>query len=168
MTSNKKARSHLSRQKTSDFSDEDDPGDYLQDPDLLIDQLPQPFRMLDNLLKDVLYRSWEMIEQRQVERAREAARVKIPEVSEWKRVSAVNQHEMGGVNLVECSSEGYVFAGGSRGFSVLRAEEREDDDGDLKFIAQSELMESNLNSLDVVWIKGLHFVAAVCDRGELI
>lgn len=153
----------LSRLDSSDFSDEENPGDYLQDPGLWVDDLPQPFRMLDNLLKDVLYRSWEAIESREMEREREAARVKIPEISEWARVAALDECSLGEVCAIQCSEEGYVFIGGGRGFVVVRA--REDD---MELIAQSGELEtdSSVTSLDVVSNKRVQFVAVVYDKGE--
>ena len=44
------------------------PGDYLQDPELWRDRLPQPFRMIDRLLEGLLARAWEEIETRGSER----------------------------------------------------------------------------------------------------
>lgn len=155
----------LSRLDSSDFSDEENPGDYLQDPELWTDDLPQPFRMLDNLLKDVIFRSWEMIESREKEREREAAQVKILEISEWTRVNAVDQCGLGAVHAIECGKEGYVFIGGSHGLCVLKAQE---DGSELELIAQSiELeTESVITKLEVVWTKGVHFVAATCNKGK--
>lgn len=43
-------------------------GDYLQDPELWRDRLPQPFRMIDRLLEELLSRTWEQIEFRRSER----------------------------------------------------------------------------------------------------
>ena len=152
------------RQLTSaDFSDKDDAEDYLQDPELWIDELPQPFRMLDNLLNEVLYRSWEVIESNELERRRKAAQVRIPEVSEWTAVSAIDEHTLGGVGVVQCGRERYVFVGGSRGLLVLRAPE---DCGDLELVAQSRDAGTDVSSMDVVWSKGVNLIAAVCDSGE--
>lgn len=149
-----------------DSSDEENPGDYLQDPELWTDNLPQPFRMLDNLLRDMLFRSWEMIESREMEREREAARVKIPEVSEWTRVNTVDECGIGAVHAMECGKEGYVFIGGSHGLCVLRTQE---DGGEMKLIAQSIVLETEsvITKLDVVWNNGVHFVAAMCNKGNL-
>ena len=156
------------RLKPSDLSDEEDPRDYLQDPELLKDNLPQPFRMLDNLLRDLLYRSWEMIESREVERAREADQVKIPEVSKWKRVTTSDDRDLGNVCLVECSEEGYVFAGGQHGFKVHRAAEGDDGSGDLELVAGTREVDSQLIGLNVVWNNGVHFIAAICNKGECL
>ena len=160
-TATKMTSKTLSQLDSSDFSDEENPGDYLQDPELWTDNLPQPFRMLDNLLRDVLFRSWEMIKSREMEREREAARVKIPEVSEWIRVNAVDECGIGAVHAVECGKKGYVFIGGSHGVCVLRAQE---EGGEMELIAQS--VELVITKLDVVWNKGVHFVAAMCDKGK--
>ena len=58
----------------------DSSGDYLQDPELWLDRLPQPFRMIDGFLQDLLSRTWEAIEARELERQRERVRVRIPEL----------------------------------------------------------------------------------------
>ena len=159
-----KKRSQLTQLKSCDMSDEDDPRDYLQDPDLLTDKLPQPFRMLDKLLKDILYKTWERIEVRAVEREREAARVKIPEVSEWKKVTTADDRDsVGEVCLLECSEEGYVFAGGQHGFTVLRT--AEGSDNDLELVARTGETESEMTVLAVVWSNGVHFIAAICNKG---
>lgn len=39
-------------------------GDFLEDPEMWRDRLPQPFRMIDRLLDDLLSRTWEEIESR--------------------------------------------------------------------------------------------------------
>ena len=156
--------SRLLQIKTSDSSDEEDPNDYLQDPELWRDRLPQPFRMIDNILQDLLYRSWEEIERREVERRKEAARVKIPEISEWIRVSAVDGCGLdGGVRVLQCGLDGYVFAGGSRRFVVLKAPGDQNDE--FRMIAQSEDLEAELSTLSIASNKGRNFIAAVCDQG---
>lgn len=157
--------------RSYDGSDEDDcPGDYLQDPSLWSDQLPQPFRMLDRLLHELLHMTWEVIERRETERQREAAKVRIPEIEEWSRV-AVEGELAGGREgdpcSVQCGREGYVFVQGSRGFSVLRAPPVEGEGGNnWEIVAQSGELETEMRELNVVCIRDTHFCAAVCARGE--
>ena len=159
----------LQQLKSCDRSDDEDdcPGDYLQDPALWIDELPQPFRMLDRLLNEILHRSWEMIECREVERQREAAKVRIPEITEWSRVSEQlddQDREGEGVCSVRCGSEGHVFMRGSNGFTVLRALK---EGNSWERVAQSGDLEMDVSNLDVVSNKGVQFCAAICSRGEL-
>lgn len=161
-----KDHSRLLQVRSSDLSDEEDPNDYLQDPDLWTDRLPQPFRMLDNLLQRVLYRAWDEIEHRETERIREAARIKIPEVFEWSRVSAVDECALGsGLHVLACGEDGYVFVGGSRGFAVLKAP---GEDNDFRKIAQSGNLEADLINLNIAANKGVHFIAVVCHIGEYV
>ena len=161
----------LQQLRSYDGSDEDDcPGDYLQDPALWSDQLPQPFRMLDRLLHELLHRAWEMIEWREMERQREAAKVRIPEVEKWSRISGEDElarEGEGGLCSVQCGREGYVFVRGSSGFSVVRAPmEREDERWEI--VAQSGDLEMDVRELDIVCSRGTHFCAAVCSRGKFM
>ena len=161
-----KDHSRLLQVRSSDLSDEEDPNDYLQDPDLWTDRLPQPFRMLDNLLQRVLYRAWDEIEHRETERIREAARIKIPEVFEWSRVSAVDECALGsGLHVLACGEDGYVFVGGSHGFTVLKAP---GEDNDFRKIAQSGNLEADLINLNIATNKRVHFIAVVCHIGEYV
>ena len=153
-----------------DGSDEDDcPEDYLQDPSLWTDTLPQPFRMLDRLLHELLHRSWELIEWRELERQREAAKVKIPEIVEWSRVSEADELVISKEDLcsVQCGRDGYVVVRGSSGFGVLRAA-RQGEEESWEIVDQSGDLEMDVSKLDVVCSRGAHFCAAVCNRGELL
>ena len=68
---------------------DEDPGDFLQDPELWADRLPQPFRMIDEILQKLLASAWETIEAREVERQLEQARIHIPEISDARLLSSV-------------------------------------------------------------------------------
>ena len=59
--------------------DDSDTEDFLQDPEMWGDKLPQPYRMIDRILKELLESVWDCIEQRELERQRENTRVKLPE-----------------------------------------------------------------------------------------
>ena len=62
-------------------------GDFLQDPALWVDRLPQPFRMIDEVLQELLENAWEVIETRDVQRQLEQARVRAPEVSDAQLIT---------------------------------------------------------------------------------
>lgn len=157
----------LQQLRSYDRSDEDEcPGDYLQDPSLWSDQLPQPFRMLDRLLSELLHRAWDEIEWREAERQREAAKVRIPEIDEWSRIPGEDEMARD-VCSVQCGAEGYVFTSGSTGLSVLRAPPAEAEQQKWETVAQSGDIETDIRELDVVCSRGTHFCAAVCNKGEL-
>ena len=42
------------------FIDGEDDSDYLQDPEMNIDQLPQPFRLIDRLMREIVDNSLEI------------------------------------------------------------------------------------------------------------
>jgi len=52
--------------------------DYLQDPEMWEDKLPQPYKTINRILRNVLEKTWIKIEEREIVRTREEARVKIP------------------------------------------------------------------------------------------
>ena len=52
--------------------------DYLQDPEMWADSLPQPFRMIDELLQDLLLHTWDETERRREMRLAEASIPRIP------------------------------------------------------------------------------------------
>ncbi len=60
----------------------EDSRDYLLDPELWLDKLPQPYRLVDGVVQCFLEEVWEVIERREVCRRGEEGRVKIPELSE--------------------------------------------------------------------------------------
>ena len=55
-----------------------DDRDYLQDPEMWEDKLPQPYKTINRILRDILKDTLTRIEEREVMRRREEARVKIP------------------------------------------------------------------------------------------
>lgn len=59
------------------MSDEDD-DDYLQDPDQLRDSLPQPYRMINKVLKKLLEDVWDIIELKENKRLAEDRKIKPP------------------------------------------------------------------------------------------
>ncbi|KAL5482046.1 hypothetical protein EMCRGX_G022326 [Ephydatia muelleri] len=93
-----------------------DTRDYLTDPALWFDDLPQPFRMIDQLLSGILETAWETIIDRGANRERERGKFRIPLRSKVEPVEAVT-----GVLCVCGGRGGIVFAGCSDGLRVLRA-----------------------------------------------
>ncbi|XP_075260670.1 WD repeat-containing protein 93-like isoform X1 [Convolutriloba macropyga] len=60
----------------TEFKLKDD--DFILDPEILFDYLPQPYRMIDKMLELVLDITWEKIEVIEAEKARRAAERKVP------------------------------------------------------------------------------------------
>ena len=56
--------------------------DYLQDPEMWEDSLPQPFRMIDELLEDLLLHTWDEAERRREIMLAEALIPRIPVLEE--------------------------------------------------------------------------------------
>jgi len=52
--------------------------DYNNDPDLITDNLPQPYRMIDKTLREMLDDTWEVIASREAARIAEANKVRPP------------------------------------------------------------------------------------------
>lgn len=92
-----------------------DAEDFLQDPDLWEDRLPQPYRMITHIINTLLDDAWDCIEQLQILKQQEEAQVKIPEGTKgevWCE-EVLTQQSHGGV----CGGKGMVFVG--NGGSVL-------------------------------------------------
>ena len=58
---------------------DNDVWDFLQDPTLMVDQLPQPFRMVNKLVVQLIDDAWDTIAEREHERIAEASRYKPPQ-----------------------------------------------------------------------------------------
>lgn len=72
---------------------EDDADDYLQDPDLLKDLLPQPYRLIDKTVSKLVDDAWEIISSREDRRIAEASKIRPP-----KYVCGVQLQVSEGVN----------------------------------------------------------------------
>ena len=55
--------------------------DYLQDPELWKDSLPQPYQLVDEILQEMLFTSWQLIEAHRAEREAEKSKPVIPRCS---------------------------------------------------------------------------------------
>ena len=58
---------------------DEDESDYLQDPEMNIDLLPQPFRMIDRLMRDIIDNSLDIALSREENRLLEHERYKPPQ-----------------------------------------------------------------------------------------
>lgn len=93
-----------------------DAEDYLQDPELWEDRLPQPYRMILHILDILLDDTWDHIEHLEVRRQQEAARVEVPKGTNgtiWCR--EVLSQSQGGV----CGGRGVVFVGNGKSVLVM-------------------------------------------------
>lgn len=135
---------------------EDDSRDYLQDPQLWLDRLPQPFRMIDDLLQELLDRSWQAVEERERQIEKERAKGRISEV--------VAEGTVGGVQNVLAVREGrdgrVVFAGCGDGVKVAVEEDEK------PVCATHSRTESAVTSLAVEQIDDVHIVAACTESGK--
>ena len=95
-----------------------DADDYLQDPEMWGDRLPQPYRMIDRILNQLLDTVWERIEHRQVLHQRENAKVKLPDSNPGSvmcRDVLTSAH--GGV----CRGREVVFVGSGKSLYVVKS-----------------------------------------------
>ena len=53
--------------------------DFVNDPELIRDDLPQPYRMIDKTVRNLIDDTWEIIAQREEARLEEARKVRPPE-----------------------------------------------------------------------------------------
>ena len=98
---------------------EDD--DFIQDPELFKDSLPQPYRMLDKILNNIFENAWDIITQREQERMVEASKVKPP------MYTTDMQIEVHGPCKSICSSPNgdVLFIGKTDGLAVIDAESQD-------------------------------------------
>ncbi|KAJ7999366.1 hypothetical protein DPEC_G00193650 [Dallia pectoralis] len=95
--------------------EEEDQESFMNDPDQLRNQLPQPFRMIDKVLDRLVDRAWDWISQRETLRAAEQAHKAIPIMGVSRQIKIPVS-----TNCVACSDDGrYIFLGHPGGLSVL-------------------------------------------------
>lgn len=63
--------------------------DFVNDPELLSDDLPQPYRMIDKTLKSLIDDTWEVIAEREKRRVEEANKVRPPQYGSSTELEAV-------------------------------------------------------------------------------
>ena len=100
-------------------SRQDAPGDFLHDPSLWHDPLPQPFRMMDELLEDVILRSLEIAEEREERERKEKEKKRVPVVEEASAISSVPEAKV--LDRVDVGTEELVVVGGNQGLHLLRS-----------------------------------------------
>lgn len=91
--------------------------DYLQDPEMWEDMLPQPYRMIHHIINILLDDTWDYIEHLEVHRQQEVAQVRVPVGTNgefWCKDVLTQSH--GGV----CGGRGVVFVGNDRSVMVMR------------------------------------------------
>lgn len=128
-------------------------GDYLQDPELWVDRLPQPFRMIDGLLQELLSRAWDEIERRQLQRETERARVRIPPIVAEAAVEGVS-----GVHAMKGAGGDLVIVGSHDGARLTDSHGTE-----MAFIPTN----GRIVSLVVEQMGDMHLAAAISESGRL-
>ncbi|XP_038670562.1 WD repeat-containing protein 93 [Scyliorhinus canicula] len=128
---------------------------YLKDPDLRLDNLPQPFRMIDKLIGCIIDGAWESIERREAEREAEKLKIKPP-----TRESSEEIQLPGNLNCFANSVDANsIFVGLSEGVGVLNME-----DHTVKSVWNMEGIE--IAALQVRHVGGqLYLLAALDDMG---
>ena len=84
-------RSAIPSAATTDLDDEV-PSDYLQDPELWRDPLPQPFRMIDEVLQNFLDDVWDEILRAERKRSEDALKPRIAVENAFKEVTTPTLH----------------------------------------------------------------------------
>lgn len=127
--------------------------DYLQDPELWLDRLPQPFRMIDGLLQELLSRTWEAIETRELQRETERTRVRIP-----KAIADIAVEGVRGVRAIEAGRD-VVFVGCLDRLSVLTPK-----GGEITSLSTS----GAVTRLAVEYMDDIHVIVACIESGKLL
>ena len=138
--------------------EEDDQDSYLLDPAMVVDELPQPYRMLDKLLSQFLDDVWELITEREKKREEEARIVNPPLIEPSSVAEEFNK------KTVMCNSddERYAFVAYQSGelvaFDALNFTRIAD--------WSSEEMNACFEQLHAAVIgPNIHLLAAVDDMG---
>lgn len=127
--------------------------DYLQDPALWEDHLPQPYRMIEHLINQLLDDAWECIVQNEIYIQREAAKVKIPEGTNGRVVCEdVLTQSLGDV----CGGKEVVFIGNVMGIFAIDAKSR---------VVSKQDLQQEVKSLVVVQREDLHVIIIQHDTG---
>ena len=119
--------------------------DYLQDPELWEDRLPQPYRMIQRIIEAFLDDTWEYIEHLEICRQQEAAQVKIPEGTKgefWCKETLNQSH--GGV----CSGRDVVFVGNDKHIFVVRCDSKAHGE-----VIANQSLECDVVSLEVIRVE---------------
>ncbi|CAH1797468.1 unnamed protein product [Owenia fusiformis] len=95
----------------------EDEEDYITDPDQIKDSLPQPYRMVDKLLRYVYDDIWQIISEREDKKVEEISKVKAPRFE-----CAVQMQLHGKSTVLKSTADGkYLFVGLTDGVAALDA-----------------------------------------------
>lgn len=127
--------------------------DYLQDPALWEDHLPQPYRMIEHIINQMLDDTWECIVQNEIYVLGEATRVKIPEGTNGRVVCEdVLTQSLGDV----CGGKEVVFIANMANVFAIDAKSR---------VVSKQDLQQEVKSLVVVEREGLHVLIIQHDTG---
>jgi len=117
----------------------DSEDDYLQDQDLWKDSLPQPYQLIDELIQDVLFASWQLIEARKSDREAEKSKPVIPNYGESRVLTSIK--DVTDVTPCSCLHENcsVVFVTCSAGLLFINMKTCTNGDGEPAIIAQESL-----------------------------
>ena len=93
-------------------------GDFLQDPALWRDRLPQPYRMIDETLQELLMMVFDQLELRTLDKERQRLNRKIPSVNEASLMMSLPESDRIAVSSTD--SVEYIVAAGSLGVHVCK------------------------------------------------
>ncbi|CAC5396496.1 unnamed protein product [Mytilus coruscus] len=138
----------------------EDEDDYITDPDQLKDPLPQPYRMIDKVLGQLVEDVWNIVESRENERLEESRKVRPPRHENTKSLEYLRK-----CGCMTDSGDGlYMFIGHSKGIIVIDANTQEkvtlweEDRVDLQYI-RAHIIAPNvylLVSIDDMGFSRLH------------
>ncbi|XP_052098302.1 WD repeat-containing protein 93-like isoform X4 [Mytilus californianus] len=138
----------------------EDEDDYITDPDQLKDPLPQPYRMIDKVLGQLVEDVWDIVESRENERLEESRKVRPPRHENTKSLEYLRK-----CGCMTDSGDGlYMFIGHSKGIIVIDANTQEkvtlweEDRVDLQYI-RAHIIAPNvylLVSIDDMGFSRLH------------
>ena len=95
-----------------------DAKDFLQDPDMWVDKLPQPYRLTADILNDFLEHVWGRIRENELLKQRAAARGRVPHNS--KSVLLCEEELTHVCAGLACASGGRVVVGNGMSVCMLR------------------------------------------------
>lgn len=116
--------------------------DYLQDPELWKDSLPQPYQLVDEILQEILFNSWQLIETRTAEREAEKSKPVIPRCSEARVLQLLS----GVTDIAPCSCLqkkcSAMFVTSTTGLSAIDMAMCTSEQGDPTIMAQEGMEEA--------------------------
>lgn len=141
-----------------------DDRDFLQDPGMWEDKLPQPYKTVDKILRDILRCTWTRIEEREVARMRDEAQVKIPSGADGMLLNEklLNKACAG----IECGEDSMVVLGNGTSIYVLKhsrkdmgVEETSKKNVDIEILSELNLKDSIFSLKSVKKNDGLVIMA---------